>query len=939
MSGENKAIGYIIPHTHWDREWRYPIWKNRMLLVEFMEQLLEILDRDPDYHCFLMDGQCVPVEDYLEVAPEMRERVLRHIREGRIAVGPWYTLPDLYPIDGECLVRNLLKGIRLSESYGGCLRVGYNSFGWGQTAQFPQIYQEFGFDFIICAKKVSEERAPESEFLWEAPDGTRVLTSRLGEFARANLFFHAYINARYGLTFLSDEFRYAPQKAGLSFRNAAAAAAAEDYFLIAPRKGYYPEYLKPGFEAAWKATDDTVLKSHRLFLNGCDFSTPQPDLSKLIRDANGLFADKEFVNCRLEEYAAKLKELVDPAALRIVKGELRDGPAGDCSANALASRIHIKQLNKKVQNVLLRKAEPFAAALGLRGCKYPLHFLNLAWKYALLSHCHDSINGVTQDKTAADVINRLEQALEIGNVIFDQSAAEIVKMIDLSKHDDNEPLLVVFNPLPYPVSGIVKVCVDTPREEAVWRFEVRDAAGNAVAVQEISRQEKVSPVHDLDGRPWPNYSDRHFCYLDCQSVPACGYRVYRVAPHKHFNRNHFYWLEARQSQGAEICKTDNVLENEYLRVLVNPNGTLRLTDKANGRSFENLHYFEDSGDVGNMWAYYPPYHNGTYNSQGSAAALWCEDNGPLSATLGVRVQLEVPAYGHEPERGIQGESKRSEEMTRLEIVSRITLQRNSRRVDVKTVIRNTAKNHRLRVAFPTGIQAEYSDAAGHFTVDRRPVAPVKDRDGNYWPEMQTLPMQHFVDVSDGTAGLALLNNSLTEYELKDDGCHTLYLTLFRSVGNMIVTGWESVGLFPEQMGSQLLQELEFEYAMYPHRGSWAEGSVYREAEEMNVPLAPYQVTPHRMGHLPEQFSFLAVEPANLILSAFKKAEDRDAFILRLFNPTDQPVAGRIQFPQNLKRAYVTNLNETRQTELIMKDPGCIEVTAAPRKIITLEIEA
>jgi alpha-mannosidase len=29
-------------------------------------------------------------------------------------------------------------------------------------------------------------------------------------------------------------------------------------------------------------------------------------------------------------------------------------------------------------------------------------------------------------------------------------------------------------------------------------------------------------------------------------------------------------------------------------------------------------------------------------------------------------------------------------------------------------------------------------------------------------------MQHFVDVSDGKKGIALLNNCLTEYELRDD---------------------------------------------------------------------------------------------------------------------------------------------------------------------------
>ncbi|MDD4297281.1 MAG: alpha-mannosidase, partial [Ruminiclostridium sp.] len=124
-----KDIGYVVPHTHWDREWRYPLWQNRILLTGFMEELLQILDTNPEYKCFVLDGQSVIIEDYLEVRPKDTERVCKYIKEGRISIGPWYTLPDLYPIDGECLVRNLLKGIRYSNSLGGHLKVGYNSFG------------------------------------------------------------------------------------------------------------------------------------------------------------------------------------------------------------------------------------------------------------------------------------------------------------------------------------------------------------------------------------------------------------------------------------------------------------------------------------------------------------------------------------------------------------------------------------------------------------------------------------------------------------------------------------------------------------------------------------------------------------------------------------------------------------------------------------------
>lgn len=208
MEHKKDKKAYVVTHTHWDREWRYPLWENRMKLVELMEELLEVLDTNNEYRSYLLDGQCVMIEDYLKVKPQDKDRIMKYVKEGRLSIGPWYSLPDLYPIDGECLVRNLLKGIRYSDSLGGHLNVAYESFDWGQIAQFPQIYKEFGLDTVIVAKNVSKDRAPNSEFMWEGPDGTQVLATRLGECARANFFMNSYIPIMYGMLYLSEEYKY-----------------------------------------------------------------------------------------------------------------------------------------------------------------------------------------------------------------------------------------------------------------------------------------------------------------------------------------------------------------------------------------------------------------------------------------------------------------------------------------------------------------------------------------------------------------------------------------------------------------------------------------------------------------------------------------------------------------------------------------------------------
>ena len=74
-----KKTAHIIPHSHWDREWRYPLWQNRSLLMDFMDELLETLEKDPEYTQFIMDGQSVIFEDYLQIRPEKREQLEKYI--------------------------------------------------------------------------------------------------------------------------------------------------------------------------------------------------------------------------------------------------------------------------------------------------------------------------------------------------------------------------------------------------------------------------------------------------------------------------------------------------------------------------------------------------------------------------------------------------------------------------------------------------------------------------------------------------------------------------------------------------------------------------------------------------------------------------------------------------------------------------------------------
>ena len=106
----------IVPHTHWDREWYLPYQSFRLKLVDLLDRLLPQLEADPSYAHFLLDGQMAVVDDYLQVRPEAEERLRALATTGRMAMGPWYALPDEFLVSGETLVRNLQRGRRVAKT-------------------------------------------------------------------------------------------------------------------------------------------------------------------------------------------------------------------------------------------------------------------------------------------------------------------------------------------------------------------------------------------------------------------------------------------------------------------------------------------------------------------------------------------------------------------------------------------------------------------------------------------------------------------------------------------------------------------------------------------------------------------------------------------------------------------------------------------------------
>ena len=939
-----KKTGYVVPHTHWDREWRYPLWENRMYLRDLIRELIDTLEREPGYRSFLMDGQTAVLLDYLEICPEDTERVKKLVQDGRIQAGPWFTLPDLYPVSGEALIRNLLKGKEECSKLGGYLKIGYESFGWGQPSQLPQIYRGFGIDTVIISKNVDKTRAPESEFIWKGADGTKVLATRLGRDARANFFMNAYLEIMTGKDYKSEEYEYHYGQEGQFYHRADGKGCIRDYFCLENTESIHKEKVREATYHAWDGMEDSWLKNDRIMMDGTDSTTAQPHLMELLDEINRQCPEMEFKSSSLEEYVDILKEKLPFDKLREICGELRDGPTTSLSGNALMTRPHIKALNKRVQDMLFAQAEPMSAVQYMLGEDYEEKFLKKALDYLLLSHPHDSINGVTQDKTVDDVMYRLGQAEEIADTVYNRSIQNILRRIDYSGYSRDDLILAVFNPTPRTRRETIKICVDTPRDRNIWDFSIIDSSGQKRPVQVCGRQEASAPVVDLHARPYPYYTDRHSLWLDTGDVPAGGYQLYSLSACGTFDRKTKFWAKTRKTRGDEIASGCTRMDNGILSVQVNSDGSITVTDQRSGTVYGPLNYYESTGDVGDYWMYYPPYQNETYTTQGLQSKIYLTENGNLAATIVAETEMQLPAYGHRPENYIRGKSSRSTEQSTVKIKTSYTLKKGSGQVEVKTEIDNRCRDHRMSVVMQTGLRSRQASASGHFTVDRRDAEPLKDGDGFYYNELMTQPLQDFVVVKDSDKGISVVTDSFGEYELRKDGA--LAFTLFRAVRNIICTEFRSAGEFPDQDGGQMQGKLEYRYAVAPFTEEDTVEKTACIAEGFRIPLKPVQTSvPRRSeGILPSKYSFYEIS-GDVLLSCCKKAEHGEGIIFRIYNVSDMAQDVSVQFAQKIEKVVLTDLKEddlkdgeTETAAVTLDESGKrLDLTVQSNKINTVRV--
>jgi hypothetical protein len=743
----------VVPHTHWDREWYDPFQTFRMRLVDMMDGLLDLLESDPSYARFLLDGQMAVIDDYLEVRPEHTERLRRLSATGRLSVGPWYILMDEFLVSGETIVRDLQLGIRRAAAFGGASEVGYLPDMFGHIAQMPQLLALAGFRHAVVWRGVPSE-VTASGFWWRAPDGSEV---------RAEYLVDGYGN-------------------GASLPDDAKAVVAK----VADHVAQFSSFLLGDV----------------LFMNGSDHLMPEPFLGRVLAEANELQDDYEFVISSLAEHLERAP--VD--GLGSWTGELRSGARSNVLMGVASNHVDVKLAAALTEEALERRAEPLAAMFQ-PAARWPTSLLELAWREVIRNAAHDSICACSVDEVALAVLHRFAEARQIAEGVAQRSLRALgdsmrtggyvaANTVARSRGGVVEAVLLG-DELDWSRVQLVSERTQLPGELVFDTTTARTLLGmiqgprldedawiEAVHVDEeddeVVLTVKVGPFEQPDV---PLDAARAEVTAALERSPETTVRVRLEQPpiRRVLARSGavdgFGWARfepaALTSPASAVDEANPTLSNGLVTVVVDAvTGTFSIDGHG---GFGRL---VDDGDLGDSYNYSPPATDEVVEHPSSVAVVVTE-RGPVRSTAVVFATYTWP------ERIDQFQNRRVGAAS-VDVVTSIQVLADDPLVRVTSTFVNPSRDHRLRIHLPTVAPATESIAECAFGTVRRGLT-AEGRPGEFG--LPTFPSRRFVQAG----RLTVVHRGLHEYEVVDvrDGAgHELALTLLRSTGMLSRLGMQ-----------------------------------------------------------------------------------------------------------------------------------------------------
>ncbi len=683
-----------------------------------------------------------------------------------------------------------------------------------------------------------------------------------------------------------------------------------DSYRNAMRLADYPEILEKRIINEVEKLKPFASTSNILLMNGYDQETVPDDILPYIRSIR--IKDIIIKQSTPEELIADIED--EHPVLPKLTGYLYSGRFISVFPGILSARIYLKIMNDRCMRLIEKYTEPIMTLSWIMGSVYNMENILSLWKLLLKNHPHDSICGVSVDDVHTDMERRFEKTAHLATSIAETELNKLTILIDTSKTDNNSEAYVVFNPSLSERESIITV---KPGNDASLAI---DGNGLILPVQKESNNN---------------------LHIQLKNIPACGYRTIYLSSSSRQEQNSL-------PDGIRIDEDNNIIENKHFKVQINDDGSLYILDKMSMITYKGLGIFEDGSDAGDTYNYSPALHDSVLLSSSRKAEIDIIEKGPIRCTIKIKIDLSIP------EELSEDRKTRSKRLRVLPVVNYIRIESDSPLIRFRTLVKNTVKDHRLRVLFPTVLNTVISHAETQFDVVEHEIVPIPYDDDQIPANLKrvllgarepkpitSFPQRSFIDLTDGKRGVAVINTGLPEYEVIEDN-NTIALTLFRSVG------WLARADLLERTGdagpmiytpeAQCLREMEFNYALYFHKGDWMKGRVLKHSEDLNSPPVVIRTDNHP-GELPGEFGFLKLESNDhaLKVTALKISEDGEGLILRCFNPSINTIDGVLSSVFEIASAYYTDLSETVKEQIKDTQERRINFRAQPKEIVTLKI--
>lgn len=860
----------IVPHTHWDREWYAPFEPFRVRLARTIDGVMDALEEDPEFEAFTLDGQSVILEDYLELRPETEPRLRAHLASGRLIAGPAYVLPDEYLAPPEALVRNLLVGMQVARRLGARpMAVGYQPDPFGHVAQLPQILRGFGLDNLVFTRGLGNEaERVGGVFTWRGPDGSEVLGVR-----QLGSYGNASQIGRWG--------RDGRDHLGAPDEWAAVAVDRLRRFL----ERYGPELERDGLPDI-------------LLCNGSDHEPAWRPLTRMVRAIRDAYPGITVEIAGYEAHLAHVREALERRAAAgepppaIVEGELREGHDAHILRGIDSARIYLKQANERATQALLG-AEAIASLVALAGRGLLAGAEHgRAWRLLLQNQPHDSISGCSVDEVHAEMLTRFDQVEQLaGRMEVEALAALVGREAPWDAVPAADATVTVVNPLPSARQALVTVPIPG------------DLPGPLIA--------------EIDGRPRPAQRSARGALV---SLPLEGFGAVPL---------HLRAGEPGEvaSQGAARAVAPATIENERYRVEAAADGTLTVTDRRTGYAIEGLGALEDVADRGDEYDFCPIDEEIGWSSRTAARGTRRRvmADGPVVAELEIEYRAVLPAR-LSADRGRRVGRASCRVRTVVRLVAGID------RIELTTTIDNRARDHRLRVAFPSPEGREPLRAEGHFAVLRRPARPAAPIHPERWAQLPQ-PTHHTTGFV-AAGPLVVTGKGLPEYEAipRPDGGLDVVLTLLRCVGwlsrdDLSTRRFQGAGPALETPAAQCLGRQVFEYAISLD-GATGEGPLTRASADYRQPARVVAGATDGAAVV----AGVGVE-GDVAFTALKPSEAGDGAILRLYNPGLDPQPFAVDGPAELRTVRLD------EQPLGSAASGRLEGVLAPAQIASIHLAA